>query len=48
MVTDEIWAEATLHYDVRQLEALVLMVAITNLFNRLNSTFRLPAGTSWD
>jgi alkylhydroperoxidase family enzyme len=47
-VTDEIWAEVTRHYDERQLEALVLMVAITNFFNRLNTTFRVPAGTSWD
>jgi AhpD family alkylhydroperoxidase len=47
-VTDEIWTEATRHYDERQLEALVLMVAITNFFNRLNTTFRVPAGTSWD
>ena len=47
-VTDEIWVEATRHYDERQLEALVLMVAITNFFNRLNTTFRVPAGTSWD
>ena len=47
-VTDEIWAEATRHYDERQLEALVLMVAITNFFNRLNTTFRVPAGTNWD
>ena len=29
-------------------EALVLMVAITNFFNRLNTTFRVLAGTSWD
>ena len=47
-VTDEIWAEAARHYDERQLEALVLMVAITNFFNRLNTTFRVPAGTRWD
>ncbi|HEY1000027.1 MAG TPA: carboxymuconolactone decarboxylase family protein [Streptosporangiaceae bacterium] len=38
-VTDEIWAEATRYFDERQLEALVLMVAITNFFNRLNTTF---------
>ena len=44
-VTDEIWAEAARHYDERQLGALVLMVAITNFFNRLNTTFRVPAGT---
>ena len=47
-VTDEIWAEAAKHYDERQLGALVLMVAITNFFNRLNTTFRVPAGTRWD
>jgi len=23
------------------------MVAITNFFNRLNTTFRVPAGTRW-
>jgi AhpD family alkylhydroperoxidase len=47
-VTDEIWAEAARHYDEQQLTALVLMVAISNLFNRLNTTFRVPAGTRWD
>jgi AhpD family alkylhydroperoxidase len=47
-VTDEIWAEAAKHYDERQLSALVLMVAITNFFNRINTTLRVPAGTAWD
>jgi AhpD family alkylhydroperoxidase len=47
-VTDEIWAEAARHYDERQLTALVLMVAISNFFNRLNTTFRTPAGARWD
>ncbi|HLX47979.1 MAG TPA: carboxymuconolactone decarboxylase family protein [Streptosporangiaceae bacterium] len=47
-VTDEIWKEATKHYDEPQLQALVLMVAITNFFNRINTTFRVPAGTRWD
>jgi AhpD family alkylhydroperoxidase len=47
-VTDEIWAEAARHYDERQLGAVVLMVAITNFFNRINTTFRVPAGTRWD
>jgi AhpD family alkylhydroperoxidase len=47
-VTDQIWAEAARHYDERQLQALVLMVAITNFFNRINTTFRVPAGTRWD
>jgi AhpD family alkylhydroperoxidase len=47
-VTDEIWAEAARHYDEQQLRALVLMVGITNLFNRVNTTLRVPAGTRWD
>ena len=47
-VTDEIWAEAARHYDEQQLATLVLMVAITNFFNRLNTTLRVPAGTTWD
>jgi AhpD family alkylhydroperoxidase len=47
-VTDQIWAEAARHYDERQLGALVLMVAITNFFNRINTTLRVPAGTRWD
>ena len=47
-VTDEIWAEAARHYDERQLSALVLMVAITNFFNRINTTLRVPAGTRWE
>jgi AhpD family alkylhydroperoxidase len=47
-VTDEIWAEAARHYNERQLGSLVLMMAITNFFNRINTTFRVPAGTRWD
>ena len=41
-VTDEIWAEAAKHYDEQQLRALVLMVAISNFFNRVNTTLRVP------
>ena len=47
-VTDDIWAEAAKHYTERQLSSLVLMVSITNFFNRINTTFRVPAGTRWD
>ena len=47
-VTDEIWAEAAKHFDERQLGALVLMASITNFFNRINTTFRTPAGVRWD
>ena len=43
-VPDEIWAEAAHHYDEPQLAAIVLHVAITNMFNRLNASTRQPAG----
>ncbi len=47
-VTDEIWAQAAKHYDERQLRALVLMVGVSNFFNRLNTTLRVPPGTTWN
>jgi AhpD family alkylhydroperoxidase len=46
-VTDEIWAEAAKHYEEGQLGALVLMVSISNFFNRINTAFRVPAGARW-
>jgi AhpD family alkylhydroperoxidase len=45
-VTDEVWAEATRHYDERALAAIVLMVAVTNMFNRINTTLRVNAATA--
>jgi len=46
-VTDEIWSEATNHFDETQLNGIVLMIATTNFFNRINTTLRVPAGTRW-
>ena len=47
-VSDEIWNEAARHYDEKGLAAIVLMIATTNLFNRLNATTRQMAGhQSW-
>ena len=43
-VPDDIWDEAAKHYDERGLAALVLTIATTNLFNRLNLTTRQVAG----
>ena len=43
---DDVWAEAARYYDERALTALVLHLALTNLFNRLNFTTRQVAG-SW-
>ncbi len=47
-VPDSIWDEATRYYDEQGLAALILMIATTNLFNRLNATTRQIAGSqSW-
>jgi AhpD family alkylhydroperoxidase len=47
-VTDEIWDQAAKHYDERQLGALVLMVGVSNFFNRINTTLRVPPGTPYN
>ncbi len=46
-VPDDIWEEAARHFDDKALAALVLMIGLTNLFNRLNRATRQPAGTAW-
>src|SRR6266508_1966162 len=46
-VPDEIWDEATRHYDEQQLAALILVIGVTNLFNRLNATTKQVAGAAW-
>jgi AhpD family alkylhydroperoxidase len=45
-VTDEVWAEAARHYDEKALGAIVLMVAVTNMFNRINTTLRVRAASA--
>jgi AhpD family alkylhydroperoxidase len=44
-VSDEIWDEAAKHYDEKKLGGLVLWIALTNLFNRVNVTTRQVAGS---
>lgn len=43
-VSDEVWNEAARHYDERGLAALLLAIAATNVFNRLNVSTRQIAG----
>ena len=43
-VSDDVWNEAASHYDEQGLAAITLMIATTNLFNRLNATTRQIAG----
>ncbi|MFI9558010.1 carboxymuconolactone decarboxylase family protein [Nonomuraea endophytica] len=45
-VSDEVWNNAADHFDEKQLAAILLMIATTNLFNRLNAPIRQVAG-SW-
>ncbi len=46
-VPDSIWEEARRHYDEKELAAIILMIAVTNLFNRVNVTVRQEAGQQW-
>jgi AhpD family alkylhydroperoxidase len=44
-VPDDVWDEATRHYDDRQLAALLMAIAAVNVWNRLNAAIRQPAGS---
>jgi AhpD family alkylhydroperoxidase len=46
-VPDDVWNEAAAHYEEKQLAALVIYIATTNLYNRLNVTTRQPVGAGW-
>ena len=43
-VPDEIWKEAARHFDERALASLVLWIAVTNVWNRLNVATKQVAG----
>ena len=43
-VSDDAWANAAKHFDDAQLGALVCLIALINLYNRLNVITRQPAG----
>jgi alkylhydroperoxidase family enzyme len=43
-VSDEVWDTAATHFDEKQLAAIVLVIGVTNLFNRLNAATRQIAG----
>jgi AhpD family alkylhydroperoxidase len=51
-VSDEVWARAAQHYDEEQLGALIALIGIINVYNRLNVIARVPAGDyvpgQWD
>jgi AhpD family alkylhydroperoxidase len=43
-VPDQVWDLAAKHFDQKELAALLLNIAITNAFNRLNAPTRQQAG----
>ena len=45
--TDEIWKAAADHFDEAQLSSIVLNIALTNFFNRINRAVGTQAGATW-
>jgi AhpD family alkylhydroperoxidase len=43
-VSDEVWSEATRHYDETALAALIVSIASINVWNRLNAAVKQVAG----
>jgi alkylhydroperoxidase family enzyme len=43
-VPDAVWDEAAEHFDEKQLAGIVLTIAMTNMFNRINATTRQIPG----
>lgn len=46
-VTDQVWDAAAHHFDEGQLSAIILEIALTNFFNRINRAIREQAGKTW-
>jgi AhpD family alkylhydroperoxidase len=46
-VPDEIWDEAAKHFSEKQLAAIVLWIATSNLFNRINAATKQQAPQNW-
>ena len=46
-VPDAIWEEAARHFDEKGLSALLLMIGISNFFNRINVPIKQVAGAGW-
>jgi AhpD family alkylhydroperoxidase len=44
-VPDDVWLEATKHYDEDQLVALISLIAFINAANRINVITQMPAGS---
>jgi AhpD family alkylhydroperoxidase len=47
-VPDDVWEEAVSHYDEKAISALLLSIAMINVWNRLNAAVRQVAGAAWN
>jgi AhpD family alkylhydroperoxidase len=47
-VPDDVWEEAVSHYDEKAISALLLTIALINVWNRLNAAVRQVAGAAWN
>ncbi len=47
-VPDAIWNEAAKYYEKQALAALVVSIALINVWNRLNVSVRQMAGATWN
>lgn len=47
-VPDDVWTEATRHYDEKAMSGLLLQIAQINVWNRLNASVRQVAGAAWN
>lgn len=46
-VDDRLWDAVADHYDEQQIAALILLIGVTNMFNRINASIKETAGTTW-
>jgi alkylhydroperoxidase family enzyme len=44
-VPDDVWNEAVRHYDEEQLASLLLSISTINVWNRLNASVKMMAGS---
>lgn len=44
---DDIWEQASQHYDEQALSALIIEIALINVWNRFDVTIKQPAG-AWN
>jgi AhpD family alkylhydroperoxidase len=46
-VPDDVWNEAARHFEEKQLAALIVEIAMINVWNRLNASVKQVAGAPW-